>query len=60
MADLLAVHKLATLGLKIAFLDVRRQGPSFLVGPAFLRILSFESAAQYIFNICVLRRKGVS
>jgi len=29
---------------------MRRQGPPFLVGPAFLGVLSFKGTAEYIFD----------
>jgi hypothetical protein len=44
------VNKLNALGLSIAFLDMRRQRSAFLIGPAFLGVLSFKSAAQHIFS----------
>src|ERR1035438_128138 len=49
-ADLSAVNQLAALGLQESFFDMRRQGLPFLVGPAFLGVLSFKSAAEDIFD----------
>jgi hypothetical protein len=37
-------------GAYIAFLDMSGQCPVFLVGPAFLGVLSFKSAAEYVFD----------
>ena len=49
-ADLSAVNQLAALGLQESFFDMGRQGPTFFVGPAFLGVLSFKSAAEDIFD----------
>jgi hypothetical protein len=48
-----AVNKLATLGLEIAFLAMSGQGPALLIGPAFLGILRFQSAAKHVFNALI-------
>jgi hypothetical protein len=59
-ARLSAVNQFAALGLQESFFDMGRQGPPFLVGPAFLGILSFKSAAENIFDARNnLRWKGV-
>ncbi len=38
------------LRIEKAFLDMSGQGPAFIVGPAFLGVLRFQSAAEYVFN----------
>jgi hypothetical protein len=50
-AGLRTVDEFAALGLQESFLDMGRQGPPFLVGPAFLGVLSFKSAAEDIFDV---------
>ena len=53
-APLGSVNKFAALGLQIAFLDMGRQRrPIFLAGPIVPSALSFEGAAQYIFNTLI-------
>jgi len=49
-AGLCAIDQFAPLGLLIAFLNMSRQRTAFLVGPAFLGVLSFKSAAEDIFD----------
>jgi hypothetical protein len=57
MTGLCAVDKLPTFGLQIAFLNVGRQRPPLIIGPAFFSILGFKGPMQNIFNTRPLERR---
>lgn len=53
MPGLVAVDEFPARSLPIAFLDMGRQRLAFLVGPAFLGVLRFQSATEYVFSACI-------